>query len=301
MGKPKKTKTTTTKTEIPQWLEAGSRDAVAMGQSIANRPYEAYEGEAVAGFGRNEQEAYDMASEQAGAWEGDIGAARDQLEGIEDFTQFDQDAYMNPFIQGALDPVAREQNLRFEKNRSTMRGQQGMRNAFGNSRSAIMESELSRANEQNIGDIYSKGYAQAFDTGQQAWQRDQDRKLATAGAYQGLAQAGSQMIGADIQRLQSTGASERDIRQRQNLFDYTQFVEQRDWDVTNLQPLLDSIRNSPHGTTSTTTEVKKGGSVLGQVIGLAAVAAGVFFAPMTGGASLAMVAPGMKAATSDGD
>jgi len=210
MGKRKK-KETTTETSIPQWLESGSRQAVSMGQDIANRPYEAYEGEAVAGFAENEQQAYDLASNEAGAWEGDIGAARSQLEGVETFDQFDQEAYMNPFIQGALDPVAREQNLRFEKNRSTLRGEQGMRNAFGNSRSGMMESELSRANEQNIGDIYSKGYAQAFDTGQQAWQADQDRKLATAGAYQGLATSSSQMLGADIQRLQSTGASKRDI------------------------------------------------------------------------------------------
>ncbi len=288
MGKRKKEKTTT-KTEIPAWLESGSRDAVARGQQIADRPYEAYTGEAVAGFGRNEQESYDMAYDTAGAWQGDIDSARGQLEGIQTFDQFDQEAYMNPFIQGALDPVAREQNLRYEKQRSNLRGEAGMRNAFGNSRSAIMESELGRANEQNIGDIYAKGYAQAFDVGQQAWQQDQDRRLATSGAYEGLAMSSSQLIGQDIERLQRTGASERDIRQRQDLFDYTQFVEERDWDVNNLQPLLDAISRSPHGTTSTTTKEKEGGSTLGMVVGLAAVAAGAF---MTGGASLAMTGVG---------
>lgn len=275
MGKRKK-ETTTTKTEIPQWLESGSRDAVSRGQQIADRPYEAYGGEAVAGFGRNEQGAYDMAYDQAGAWEGDMDSARGQLEGIQTFDQFDQDAYMNPFIQGALDPVAREQNLRFENQRSELRGGAGMRNAFGNSRQAIMESELGRANEQNIGDIYSKGYAQAFDVGQQAWQQDQDRRLATSGAYRDMARTGSQLVQEDIERLQRTGASERDIRQRQDLFDYTQFIEERDWDVTNLQPLLDAISRSPHGTTSTTTKEKEGGSTLGVLVGAAAAVAGVF-------------------------
>lgn len=275
MGKRKKS-TTETKTEIPAWLESGSRDAVSRGQQIADRPYQAYEGDAVAGFGRNEQEAYDMSYDQAGAWQGDIDSARGQLEGIETFDQFDQEAYMNPFIQGALDPVAREANLRYTKNRSDLRGGAGMRNAFGNSRTAIMESELSRANEQNIGDIYATGYAQAFDVGQQAWQKDQDRRLATSGAYEGLAMSNSQLIGQDIERLQRTGASERDIRQREMMFDYTQFIEERDWDVTNLQPLLDAISRSPHGTTSTTTKTKEGGSTLGMVIGLAATVAGVF-------------------------
>lgn len=276
MGKRKK-ETTTTETKIPSWLEAGSRQAVQMGQRIATRPYESYQGEAISPLSGNEQQAYNLAGEGVGAWQGDIDASREQLEGIKSFKDADMDAYMNPFIKQALDPVVRERNLRFEKERSAMRGGASMRGAFGGSRQAIMESELSRGAEQGISDIYATGYKQAFDTGQQAFQQDQNRRLMASGAYRGLAGAGAQLRAGDIDQLTRTGGMERDVRQRQALFDYGQFIEERDWDVNNLQSLLDAISRSPYGTTGTQTSTTSGGgSPLGMIAGLAAVAAGVY-------------------------
>ena len=77
----------------------------------------------------------------------------------------------------------------------------------------------------------------------------------------------------------ATGGLKRSLKQAGLDFDYQQFIEARDWDITNLQPLLAAVGTVPYGTT-TTAQTKSSG--LGNAIGVAAGAAG---AVMSGGMS----------------
>ncbi len=227
-----------------------------------------------------EQRAYEMAGEGVGEWRSDLDRSRELTErGAQSFLDADMEAYMNPYVKGALDPAARE--LREETARQVgQRGQEaGMAGAFGGARQAIAEAETRRGGTEAISDLYQKGYERAFESG--AAKFAEDRNVAARGAeqFRALSAQSQQQMTQDIQNLMATGGLKRSLKQAGLDFDYQQFIEARDWDITNLQPLLAAVGTVPYGTT-TTAQTKSSG--LGNAIGVAAGAAG---AVMSGGMS----------------
>jgi hypothetical protein len=154
-----------------------------------------------------------------------------------------------------------------------------MAGAFGGARQAIAESETRRGGTEAISDLYQKGYERAFESG--AAKFAEDRNVAARGAeqFRALGAQTQQQMTQDIQNLMSTGGLKRSLKQAGLDFDYQQFIEARDWDITNLQPLLAAVGTVPYGTTTTATSKSSG---LGNAIGVAAGAAG---AVMSGGMS----------------
>jgi len=220
----------------------------------------------------SEQRAYEMAQEGVGEWRSDLDRSRELTErGSQSFLEADIDAYMNPYVKGALDPAARE--IREETARQVgQRGQEaGMAGAFGGARQAIAESETRRGGGEMLKDLYQEGYEKAFESG--AAKFAEDRNVAARGAeqYRALGAQTQQQMTQDIQNLMATGGLKRSLKQAGLDFDYQQFIEARDWDITNLQPLLAAVGTVPYGTTTTATSKTSG---LGNAIGVAAGAAG---------------------------
>ena len=228
----------------------------------------------------NEQRAYEMAGEGVGAYQPDLDRARELTErGAMSFLDADIDAYMNPYVKGALDPAARE--IREETARQVgQRGQEaGMAGAFGGARQAIAESETRRGGTEALSDLYQKGYERAFESASAKF--SEDRNVAARGAeqFRALSAQTQQQMTQDIQNLMSTGGLQRSLKQAGLDFDYQQFIEARDWDITNLQPLLAALGTVPYGTTTTATSKTSG---LGNAIGVAAGAAGAVMGGMSG-------------------
>ena len=49
--------TNTTKQELPAWLDTAAQDYMSAGGDVASRPYEAYTGDRIAGFGQDQANA----------------------------------------------------------------------------------------------------------------------------------------------------------------------------------------------------------------------------------------------------
>ena len=275
-----KKRKTTSETKIPSWLEAGSKQAVALGQKIAEREYTPYEGERIAGLDPNEQRAYELAQSGVGGYQADLDRSRELTEqGARSFLDADMEAYMNPYVKGALDPAARE--IKEETARQVaLRGQEaGMAGAFGGARQAIAESETRRGGTEALSDLYQKGYERAFESGAAKFSADRNAAARGAEQFRALGAQGQQQLTQDMQNLMTTGGMKRSLEQAGLDFDYQQFVEARDWDITNLQPLLAAVAGVPYGTKTTNTQKTSG---LGNAIGVAASAAGAI---MSGGMS----------------
>lgn len=258
--------------EVPDWVEGTSRQAVNIGQRIANQQYTPYTGERVAGLTENERQGIGLARTAAGQWAGDVDTARGLLgRTTERFTDADISAYMNPYLEGALNPAARKirENALMEQNR--LQGMQKSQGAFGGGRTAAQYEALRSATGENVKDLYGEGYFQAFEAGADRWAQDMDRARQGASDYLALAQSQMNMNTQDIQNLMTTGATQRGVEQMQKDFDYQQFVESRDWDMRGLDALLttlDGIKGSY--TVTETSETKNKPSALGQAMGLAA-------------------------------
>jgi hypothetical protein len=253
-----------------------------MGKKIAQRPYEAYGGQRFAELDPNEQRAIEMAATEGGAYRGDVERAREFAErGGQSFLDADIEAYMNPYIKSALEPAARE--LREEGMRARIAAGQeaGMAGAFGGSRAAIISSEASGKSLEAISDLYERGYGLAFESAANRF--DQDRVSARAASEQFLqiGERGQQMLSNEMNNLLVTGGLRRQLEQVGLDFDYMEFVEARDWDITNLQPLLAALSTVPYTKEQTTTETTSGGAFQA-VLGAATTVAAAYF---TGGLS----------------
>lgn len=291
----KKKKTTTQERKIPQWLEAGSQQAVAMGRRIADRPYQEYEGQRFAELDPNEQRAMEMAATEGGAYRGDVERAREFAErGGQSFVDADIEAYMNPYIKSALEPAARE--LREEGMRAKIAAGQeaGMAGAFGGSRAAIISAEASGKSLEAISDLYERGYASAFESAANRFDQDRVAARAASDQFRAIGAEGQQMLSNEMNNLLVTGGLRRQLEQVNLDFDYMEFVEARDWDITNLQPLLAALSTVPYSETQTTTEQTSGGTFQA-VLGAATTVAAAYF---TGGLST-MIQAGAKAGSSD--
>lgn len=262
-------KKTTQKYTPPSWVQDAAKGALGTAQNIQNRQYQPYTGQRVAGMSGNERMALDLARQGSGQWQGDLDKARGFLDRAgQKFTDADIQAYMNPYIKGALDPAARELNEDTQRRMNALRSQQASRGAFGGGRATLMEQETVRGGQEALSDLYGRGYAQAFESGANRWAADRENDRVQAQSYIATAAQQAGLMNQDIANLISTGVIDRQIRQAAQDFDYQQFVEGRDWDVRNLGIMIDTlkgIKGSYDEVTKTTQKTE--GNTLGQLFG----------------------------------
>lgn len=326
----------TTTVQYPPHITEASKDALGRAKKIADRPYQPYGGPRVAQLSGGQTKAIDMAQDAAGVWQPQLGRANELAEiggqalgrsytpGAVSADQvstaaFDEAAmqrYMNPFIKGALDPARREMEEASSRARLDRNASAVSRGAFGGSRQAIEDMRAEDDLIENVGDLYSTGYARAFDTALGAFTSDEARKLQAAGMNQGanlqtalaneanefaafqanaalaaadrdaasragsqiaqLGALGSDLTTADLQRLLSTGALKRGVDQENLDTAYGDFKEQRDWDLRGLDTIIRTLSGTPYEQTQISTGTQPGGSVIGQLGGLGLAAYGLF-------------------------
>ncbi len=280
MGSKKKTTTQTYKP--PSWVEGASRQAIGIGQRIAGQEYEAYGGERVAGLSDNERQGLDMASRTAGEGQSYMRQGADYAaRGAMQFADADMSTYMNPYIKQALDPAAREIREEGARGATALDDRYTSMSAFGGSRAALMQSENREKTLQGISDLYGKGYAAAYESAVGIWGDERARDMQAAGRFQSIGMSITQANTTDISTLMTTGATDRGIQQAMKDFDYSQFIENRDWDFRALGALIAALEGTKgsYGTEQT-TESKESGGEFAQALGLAATLIGAFYNPV---------------------
>lgn len=286
MGKGSK-QTTTSRQDynLPPYMRQASQDAVYRASQIADRPYTAYGGQRIADLSENEQLGVNMARSNVGAWQEDFGSARDALGRITSMnTPGALEGYMNPYMEEVLNPAVRRRNRAFETERAARDATAGMRNAFGG-RKDLYDVNLQRQHEEGIDDLYGSAYGAAFDRATAMFSADQNRYLAQAGAYQSLGEGSQAQRRGDLRDLMGTGLTERTRDQADLDFKYLEFLEERDWDIGNLDVLVKTLASVPHEYSQTGEQTTtKEQSPLKTLAGIGALTAGAI---MTGGASLA--------------
>lgn len=268
-----KSKKTTSTTTLPSWVTDASKKAVGMGERIADREYQAYTGDRVAGLSENEQAASELARTGFGSATDYFKSGATALGGLGSWADADRSKYMNPYIESVVDRQQRDVGRGFDSKRAELQRTSGMRSAFGGGRQTALESDLNKNYLETTGDVAAAGYASAFDRAQDQFNQEQQRKIGEAAAFGSLGSGAAGVAGSQIGALSQTGRAGREVEQMGKDFDYMQFIEQRDWDVNNLEPLLRSIQGAKHGQTTTNTEKTSGGG-LGSLVGMAAMVGG---------------------------
>ena len=279
----KKTKQTDTYTP-PSWIEDNSKLANQIGTRIGNKKWEGYSGERVAGLSENEQMGTEMARDNVGIAQPYYDKAEGAIDrGTQSWTDADQSKYINPYIKGALDPAAREIRDQGARDISALEGRSASMDAFGGSRAALAQSETRKNTLQGIEDLYGKGYASAYESASQLFGDERARDMEAAGRFRLLGGDVQDASQTDISTLMATGATDRGVQQAVADFDFSQFIEERDWDWKQLAGVVSALQGT-HGSygTTTTSETEESGGEGMQALGMIAQ---VVAAMYTGGAS----------------
>lgn len=231
------------------WIGDAQKDLVNRSQAIADRPYEAYQGGRVADLSRNERSAYDMAADAANfnSARGYLDKAGASIDGVSDWSTETLNKYMDPYVGQVVDNTLKREDTAYQQRRNQLNSQSASIGAFGGDRATLLEAAETGQHLQTVGDITAKGYSDAYGQALNAWKADNQTKLAAADAYRSVGGDISRLNSAQITDLLRTGQADTLMRQMNMDVDYQDFIEQRDWDVNNLEPLFRAV-NSATGT-----------------------------------------------------
>lgn len=194
---------TTVTQSAPEYQLPYISDLYRMGQQIAYTPYTPYTMPRTAETSGVYQQGAE-AAQQVASTPGLLGQINvgGQNMGV-------MQAYMNPYQQAVTD-VAKQAAVReYGTGLQNLKSQAAQRGAFGGSRQAIMESELTRNLGQQLGNIQLQGSQQAYQQAGQLYQQDLANQMQKA------------------QTLQQLGLTDEARRQRDLDLMYQEFEKQR--------------------------------------------------------------------------
>jgi hypothetical protein len=289
-------KQTIEQTSIPEYAKPYVERMLGKAEALGNAPYQPYQGERIAGFTPMQQQAQQAAANLGPAQQLGVGTQMAGLAGLgamgagQRYAQQATDpgsmqAYMSPYVEGALAPQMRE-----AARQSAIQGQQNQaqavqQGAFGGARSAIVEAERQRNLGQLQSDIYGKGMQSAYDAARQAQQFGADlglRGYGQAGQLAGtLGQLGQTQFSqqqAAIQGQASLGAQQQQLEQQRLQQQYQDFANQRQHPYQQLSFMSDMLRGLPLSQTAQTM-YQAPPSMVSQLGGLGLAAYGMFGKP----------------------
>ena len=271
-GNKKKTKTSyENRRELPAYMTEGSQRAVQMAMDRSRSEYSQYGGDRIADLSQNEQLGIAGFRDEQGRYDADFDKARGALDA-------DVSEFMNPYVENVLDVSARKMDTRFGEQQAELKRTAGMRNAFGG-RANVAEESLGRRADESMSDMWTQRMGTAFDKGMA-------NKFDTASAYGQVAQQQSGVNSQNLRNMMDSGFVGRTQEQADKDFQYLEHLEGRDWDVANLNTLVQTLAAVPSNVTESgesTTVEKTSQSPIKAIAGIAAITAGAI---MTGGMSL---------------
>jgi hypothetical protein len=225
---------TVTETRLPQWLVDAYTKSIQRGNAATTQGYQPYTaGPRIAEFAPQEQQAYQMTSQNVGNYQPYTQAAGNLIgASTQSFTNPGVAAsYMNPYTQNVVSGIGAAagrnlyENLLPAVNRTFIGG-----GTFGGSRSAeftartIRDANAAALSAQN--EALQKGYASGMDQ----FNTEADRYLTAAERAQGLGQSVQSMAGTDTAALEAAGSAQRGLQQRSLDLLQEDFANQRDYD-----------------------------------------------------------------------
>jgi hypothetical protein len=228
---------TGSESSLSNWVGPYVTDMLGKGQALSNQGYQAYTGPLTAGESNLQNKAFSglanltMPTEQMGAFTPgtfDTAAAN---------------KYMNPYLQGSLDPQIAAARREAEITNMMNKAKLTQAGGYGGSRQAIMESEGQRNLLQNLAGITGAGYNRAYDNAQAQFNAEQGR--------QQTAQNAANEYGlAALQKTADLGAVERGIASEDVAARQKQFQEERDDPYKKVSYQSSLLQGLPVGMTS---------------------------------------------------
>ena len=198
---------------LSNWAGPYVTNMLGQGQALANMPYQAYMGQLTSGESPLQTSAFNTAANlqtpssigTAATNAGTIGTAAQGLKYSPTTTSFDSTqatAYMNPYLQTALEPQLEEARRQSQITQQQNAAKMTQAGAFGGGRQAILDAETQRNLANTQANITGQGYSTAYDKAMGQFNADQARKMQEAQYGAGF---GLQGLQTGLQAAQAQG------------------------------------------------------------------------------------------------
>mgnify|MGYP003631493106 FL=1 len=208
---------------LSNWAGPYVTSMLGKGAALSNENYQGYSGPLTAGQSNLQNQAFQgiagltVPTEQMGNYQ------------PQSFTQEGTaQQYMNPYVNAALQPQLDELRRQSEMSRVQQAGRLTQAGAYGGSRQALADVELSRAMLANMANVTGQGYNQAYQQAQGQFNTEQQQGQQSQNFAN---QFGLQALANQIQ----AGQLERNIEQEGITADRLQFEEERDFPYKQVQ------------------------------------------------------------------
>lgn len=269
--------------QLPDYLRKPVIENLKKAGDVTSQPYQTYEGQRIADFTQDTQDAFQGVRDMQGYGADDLSAAMSGLRGLQNYDpenvtsrRFDSQAaedYMNPYTESVLNRARRRI---FEADDIARQGRDAgavRSDAFGGVRDAIFESEAQKNLQDRLADTEAKALERAFTQGANIFAQDANREL-TADRSNQLAglQANQQNVGAAIkgaqgigslanlgqrmsfqqnQALTNVGAAQQGLDQQGLDLAYSDFLAQRQFPMQQVAFMSDILQGTPSGSMQT--------------------------------------------------
>ena len=231
---------------LADWASPYITNYLGQAQALGNAPYQTYQGPLTAGESGLQTKAFQGIGGLTVPNQGQYNPVGSTF----DSTQ--AQAYMNPYLQQALNPQLEEARRQSQITQMQNAAKMTQAGAFGGSRQAILDAENQRNLGTTLSNITGQGYASAYDKAMQQFNADQQRKVQEAqfGADFGLKGLGAER---DILNQQlGAGAVQRGITSEGIAADLGEFNTQREFPFKQVQFQRDMISGLPTGSVTNT-------------------------------------------------
>ena len=184
---------------------------------------------------------------------------------------------MSPYMQNVVDIQKREAERGAEARRQQLAAQGVAAGGFGGTREALMQSELDRNLQQQLGDIQATGSQAAFQQAQQGLANLRQRQMGAGQQMAGLGTAQQATAMKELGALSGIGEQQRQQQQKALDLGFQQFREEQTYPEASLQQYQSIIRGFPISPTTTQTQqaILPQPSLSQQLIGGAGALAGL--------------------------
>lgn len=233
-AQPQEVKQTTS--NLPEYAQPYYERIMGRAEAESNQPYTAYNGQRVADFGADTQNAFDMTRQAAGQGLGGLDKAMGYTNGAMN-NRFDANAaqfYMSPYISNVLDQTTNRMNKNFSEQQAGRDSAAVKAGAFGGSRAAITTMQAQRDNNDSLNEMIARQLQSGYENAQKQFNTDEARGLDAAKQLAMMQGQQRELSYQDIDRLMKVGQMQDDKTQRGLDVAYNDFVNQRDYEKNQI-------------------------------------------------------------------
>jgi hypothetical protein len=276
------TSSTTNTSNLPPYLEPYVTRNVAAAEAIGGTPYQAYQGQQIAGFNQNQTntQANIMGMQTPGQYDPANKGTLDVMNNSWTNAGTAQ-SFMNPYQQNVTDIAKAEASRQAAIQGTQSDAQFAHAGAFGGSRQGIVDAERERNLALQQEQIQMQGANNAYNTGMQQFNTQQQTNL---GAANQLSNLGAQQQAGNLNLLNAqagVGAQQQALQQAYDTQAQTNFQNQVDYQKQQANWMAGIIHGTPVTASSNVQNYQAPPNTAAQLTGLGIAGLGAYQATQT--------------------